>query len=314
VPATAVSVLLEGRSFLEAPRWHEGRLWVSDQYLGEVLAVDPDTGAVEVMARLDGQPAGLGWLPDGRLLVASMQDRHLLRQEPTGELVVHADLSSFCGGSLNDLVVDEDGRAYAGNFGFDLMSGEGSRPTVLVRVDPDGTASVAAKDVTFPNGAVIVPLDAARPAGTADGGPAGGTIAATLVLAETFDSRLTAFDVTADGALLGRRVWADLSNGAGRVATLPVDDRPVAADGICVDAEGALWVADAYHSRVVRVRAGGEIVDEVETGVEGTYACALGGPDGRTLFICTARSFLDVERAATREARVLTSRVDVPAA
>jgi sugar lactone lactonase YvrE len=302
-------VLLDGRSFLEAPRWHAGRLWVSDQYLGEVLAVDPGTGDVEVMARLDGHPAGLGWLPDGRLLVVSMIDRHLLRQEPTGELVVHADLSGYCGGSLNDLVVDARGRAYVGNFGFDLMSGEASRPTVLVRVDPDGITSVAAKEVTFPNGVVIIPLDGPAPG---SGGPA--DVVATLVLAETFDSRLTAFDVTADGTLLRPRLWADLSTGAGRAADLPTDDRPVATDGICVDAEGAIWVADAYHNRVLRVREGGEVVDEVSTGAESTYACALGGPNGRTLFICTARSFLDSERAATREARVLTSRVDVPAA
>ena len=301
MPATPVSVLLEGRSFLEAPRWHDGRLWVSDQYLGEVLAVDPLTGQAEVMAAFDGHPAGLGWLPDGRLLVASMRDRHLLRQEPTGELVVHADLASFCGGSLNDLIVDAAGRAYVGNFGFDLMSGETSRPTVLVRVDPDGTATVAAKEVTFPNGAVLIPLDEPRAVavgtgqGAAVASTAGtGTVVATLVLAETFDSRLIAFDVTADGTLLRQRVWAELSTGAGRVPALAADDRPVAADGICSDAEGAVWVADAYHNRVVRVREG--------------------GADGRTLFICTARSFLDVERAATREARVLTSRVDVPAA
>ena len=303
-----VSVLLDGRSFLEAPRWHDGRLWVSDQYLGEVLAVDPETGNAEVMAKLDGHPAGLGWLPDGRLLIASMRDRQLLRQEPNGELVVHADLAGFCGGSLNDLVVDAHGRAYAGNFGFDLMAGEATRPTVLVRVDPDGTASVAAKDVTFPNGAVIIPSTAGCDTSSKTGA------VATLVLAETFESRLTAFDLTADGALLRPRLWADLSNGAGRVADLPADDRPAATDGICLDAEGAIWVADAYHNRVLRVREGGQVVDEVTTGLEGTYACALGGVDGHTLFICTARSFLDEERAATREARVLTCRVDVPAA
>ncbi|WP_045877720.1 SMP-30/gluconolactonase/LRE family protein [Pseudofrankia sp. DC12] len=309
--SSPVSVLLDGRSFLEAPRWHDGRLWVSDQYLGEVLAVDPRTGDAEVMARLDGHPAGLGWLPDGRLLVVSMIDRRLLRQEPDGGLVLHADLSGYCGGSLNELVVDARGRAYAGNFGFDVMSGEATKPTVLVRIDPDGTTSVAAKDLTFPNGTVIIPLaapgSAAAPAGLSG-------VVATLVVAETFDSRLTAFDVTGDGTLLRPRLWADLSSGAGRVAGLPADDRPAATDGICVDAEGAIWVADAYHNRVLRVREGGEVVDEVSTGVEGTYACALGGADGRTLFICTARSFLDSERAATREARLLTSRVDVPAA
>jgi len=300
MPPTGVSVLLDGRSFLEGPRWHDGRLWVSDQYLGEVLAVDPASGAAEVAAQVPGEPAGLGWLPDGRLLVVSMLDRRLLRQEPSGGLVTHADLASFCGGRLNDLVVDEHGRAYAGNFGFDLMSGEEPRPTVLVRVDPDGTASVAAKDLMFPNGAVILPRGAAG--------------RRTLVVAETFGHRLTAFDVAADGALTARRPWADLSSGALRVADLPADDRPAAADGICADAEGAIWVADAFHNRVLRVHEGGKVDAEVSTGIESAYACALGGADGHTLFVCTARSFLDDERRATREARVLTCRVDVPAA
>ncbi|WP_007513644.1 MULTISPECIES: SMP-30/gluconolactonase/LRE family protein [Pseudofrankia] len=298
--STPVSVLLDGRSFLECPRWHDGRLWVSDQYLGEVLAVDPVSGSAEVVAQVPGEPAGLGWLPDGRLLVVSMRDRHLLRQEPTGELAVHADLSSFCDGKLNDLVVDEHGRAYAGNFGFDVMAGEEPRPTVLIRVDPDGTATVAAKDLMFPNGAVVLPAGAGgRP---------------TLVVAETFAYRLTAFDVAEDGALVGQRVWADLASGGLRVPELPADDRLTAVDGICADAEGAVWVADAFHNRVLRVREGGEVRAEVSTGEEGAYACVLGGEDGRTLFICTARSFVDDERRATRESRVLTCRVDVPAA
>lgn len=299
MPPTHVSVLLDGRSFLEAPRWHDGRLWVSDQYLGEVLALDPVGGAAEVVAKIPGEPAGLGWLPDGRMLVVSMLDRQLLRQEPTGELVVHADLSGFCGGNLNDLVVDERGRAYAGNFGFDLMAGEAPRPTVLVRVDPDGTATVAAKDLHFPNGAVVL--------------PAAGGGRPTLVVAETFGYRLTAFDIAADGALVRQRVWADLSAGGRRTPDLPADDRIVAADGICADAEGAIWVVDAFHNRVLRVREGGEVRAEVSTGDEGAYACALGGPDGQTLFVCTARSYVEEERRATRESRVLTCRVDVPA-
>ncbi|ONH29737.1 gluconolactonase [Pseudofrankia asymbiotica] len=299
VTPTPVSVLLEGRSFLEGPRWRAGRLWVSDLYLGEVLAVDPVSGSAEVVAEVPGQPSGLGWLPDGRMLVVSMLDRHLLRQEPTGDLAVHADLAAFCGGHLNDLVVDEHGRAYAGNFGFDLMAGETPRPTVLMRVDPDGATSVAAKDLMFPNGSVILP---------AAGGPR------TLVVAETFENRLTAFDIAEDGALVNQRVWADLGSGALRAPGLPADDRPAAADGICADAEGAIWVADAFHDRVLRVHEGGEVSEEVRTGVETAYACALGGADGHTLFICTARSFLDDERRATRESRVLTCRVDVPAA
>jgi sugar lactone lactonase YvrE len=289
-----LDVVLGGCSFLEAPRWRDGRLWVSDYYRHRVLAVDPRTRRAEVVAEVPGQPSGLGWLPDGRLLVVSMLDAHLLRQEPSGALVLHADLSGFVGGELNDMVVDAAGRAYVGNFGCDLMGGEPIRPTVLVRVDPDGTASVAAKDVLFPNGTVII----------------GGH---TLVLAETFEYRLTAFDLAADGALTRRRVWAPLAEPADRRARdLPADPRPVAPDGICVDAEGAIWVADVFHHRVVRVRAGGEVLDEVSTGDVGAYACALGGDDGRTLFVCAARSFLQEERRTVHASELLACRVDVP--
>jgi sugar lactone lactonase YvrE len=286
--------VLEGFSFLEGPRWRDGRLWVSDFYTHRVVSTDPG-GDVREEAEVPGQPSGLGWLPDGRLLVVSMRDRRLLRREPDGALVEHADLSGFAGGHVNDMVVDAEGRAFVGDFGFDLMSGAPLRPTSLVRVDPDGTATAVADDVHFPNGAVLLP---------------GGV----LVVAETFGNRLTAFDVGPDGGLSNRRDWArfgepptttDVGEALGALAVAP--------DGIAgPDAEGAIWVADALGNRVLRVREGGEIAQEISTGDTGVYACALGGDDGRTLFLCTAPGFAEHERRDTREARLLATTVDVP--
>jgi sugar lactone lactonase YvrE len=288
-----VSVVIDGYTFLESPRWWDGRLWLSDFYTNQVIATDLD-GHVEVMASVAHQPSGMGRLPDGRVLIVSMRDHRLLRREPSGELVEHADLSSLMTGLANDMVVDAHGRAYVGNFGFDLMAGAPMTPTVLVRVDPDGTAGIAADDIHFPNGSVIM-----------DGN--------VLVLSETFGNRLTAFDIAADGSLSGRRAWAafgdppatdDLTEALGLLAVAP--------DGMCADAEGAVWVADALNHRVLRVREGGEVVEEVSTGDLGTYACMLGGDDGRTLFMCSAPSFAEHERRAAREAKVLSCRVDVP--
>jgi sugar lactone lactonase YvrE len=288
------SVVLEGYSYLECPRWHEGRLWVSDFYTHRVLATDGG-GSADVVAEVPNQPAGLGWLPDGPLLVVSMRDRKVLRREGSGELVEHADLSGLARGHANDMLVDGDGRAYVGSFGFDLMGGARMEPSVLVRVDPDGAATVAAEDLMFPNGMVLLP---------------GGT----LVVAETFGNRLTAFDVGPGGGLTGRRAWAtfgdppqtdDVTEALGQI--------PVAPDGICADAEGAIWVADALNRRVLRVLEGGEIAEEIQPG-DGVYACMLGGDDGRTLFMCTAPSFAEHERRDVREARLLSRRVDVPRA
>lgn len=288
-----VDVVSTGHAYLECPRWHDGRLWVSDFYTHQVLAIGAD-GAVELRAEVPGQPSGLGWLPDGRLLVVSMRDARLLRQQPSGELVEHADLSGRSPGHLNDLAVDETGRAYVGNFGFDLMSGAPIRPTTLVRVDPDGSAFVVADKLFFPNGMVLTP----------DGG--------TLVVAETFGNRLTAFDVEADGALVNRREWARFGD------PLTCDDIPsalgqlaVAPDGICMDAGGAIWVADALANRVIRVGEGGEILDEISTGGLGVYACMLGGTDGRTLYLCAAPSFAEDERRDTRDGQLLSCRVDI---
>ncbi|WP_460854795.1 SMP-30/gluconolactonase/LRE family protein [Nocardiopsis coralliicola] len=286
------SVVLDGYSFLEGPRWHGGRLWLSDFYTGQVVAAG-EQGPVEVMAAVPEQPSGLGFLPDGRVLIVSMRDRRILVRAESGELSEYADLSAQAPGLLNDLIVDGAGRAYVGNFGFDLMGGAPMRSASLLRVDPDGTVATAAEDLVFPNGMAILP---------------GGV----LLVAETFGGRITAFDTVGDGTLHGRREWA-------RFGPLPQTDDagaagaqlPVGPDGICADAEGAVWVADALHNRAVRVREGGEITDEIRPGT-GVFACMLGGSDGRTLYLCTAPSFAEHERRATREARLLAVRVDVP--
>ncbi|MBQ0923963.1 SMP-30/gluconolactonase/LRE family protein [Saccharopolyspora endophytica] len=289
-----ISTVADGFSFLECPRWHDGRLWVSDFYTHRVVATD-GRGAVEEVAEVPGQPAGIGFLPDGRALIASMRDKRLLVRETDGRLTEHADLSGLAPGVLNDMLVDERGRAYVGDFGFDLMAGAPMRDTGLTRVDPDGTATSVAEDLRFPNGMVLLP---------------GGV----LVVAETFAGRLTAFDVAEDGSLRDRRVWAafgeapdtdDVEQALGALAVGP--------DGLCSDAEGAIWVADALHARVLRVREGGEVLDEISTGA-GVFACMLGGEDGRTLFLCTAPSFAEHERRPAREAELRAVRVEVPRA
>ena len=288
-----ISTILDGLSYLECPRWHEGRIWVSDFYTHQVLSAREDGSDLRVEAEVPGQPSGLGWLPDGRLLVVSQHDDRLLRREPDGSLVTHADLSAHVTGEPNDMVVDEQGRAFVGNFGFDLMAGAPVAPAVLLRVDPDGLVTQVADDMWFPNGSVI----------TDDG---------VLLVDETFGNRITAFDIGADGALGNRRVWASFG-------ALPTDrdlqaalgQLVVAPDGCGLDAEGALWVADALAGRVLRIRRGGEILEELPVGT-GVFACMLGGDDGRTLFLCTAPDFDRAARRAAREAQLCSCRVEVP--
>ena len=285
--------VIGGFTFLEGPRWHDGRLWLSDFYTHQVIAVGP-AGKVEEIATVPQQPSGLGWLPDGTLLVVSMRDRKLLRLAH-GELIEHADLSPLTGGHVNDMVVDGQGRAYVGNFGFDLMGGAPFRATTIVRVEPDGTTSVAADGLMFPNGSVITP----------DG--------STLIVDETFGNRISAFDIAADGSLGPRRDWANFG-------ALPDTDNvqeliaaaAIGPDGNCLDADGAVWVADAIHHRVVRVAEGGAILEEISTGDDGVYACMLGGEDDRTLYLCVAPNFDETERSSTRLGRLLATTVDVP--
>jgi sugar lactone lactonase YvrE len=293
--SSAATTVLSGLAFLEAPRWHSGRIWFSDFYTHQVLSAREDGADLRTEAAVEQQPAGLGWLPDGRLLVVSMLDRKVLRREADGTLVTHADLGGLAGGHANDMVVDADGTAYVGNFGFDLMTGAPLRSASLARVDPDGTVTEAASGLWFPNGSVITPDR-------------------VLIVNETFGNRCTAFDITADGSLANRRVWAQF-------APLPPEGPmdqvfpqvKVAPDGGCLDAEGAFWIADAVGNRLLRVKEGGEIAAEVRPDSP-VYACALGGADGRTLYACAAPDFDATARSAARDARLLAFRVDVPAA
>ncbi|MCF8024121.1 MAG: SMP-30/gluconolactonase/LRE family protein [Desulfobacteraceae bacterium] len=292
----AFTTLISGYSFLEAPRWHDNRLWLSDFYLKQVIAVDPN-GGVEVIAEVPGQPSGLGWLPDGRLLIVSMTDRKLLRREKEGSLVEHADLSEVAGGHANDMVVDSQGRAYVGNFGFDLMAGAPLQTASLARVDPDGTVSVAAEGLYFPNGSMITP----------DG--------QTLIVNETFANRISAFDIRADGSLGSRRDWAVLGPmPKGRELAEVIPQAKVASDGGVLDAEGAVWLADAIGNRALRVAEGGRILDEIATGGQGVFACTLGGVNRQTLYLCVAPDFAEHNRKAAREAAIWAVEVDVPGA
>lgn len=291
VMATTLETVAEGFSFLECPRWRDGRLWVSDFYTGVVLTVDAD-GTVVTAAQLDGQPSGLGWLPDGRLLIVSMRDRRLLRRETDGSLAVHADLSGLASWHLNDMLVDGDGRAYVGNFGFDLMSMAPLAPAELVVVEPDGSARLEARDLVFPNGMALSP----------DGGD--------LVVAETLAQRLSAFARHADGSLGERRTWAEFGPASGDDVGAWLGSGPaLAPDGIAAAGDGSIWVADALNHRAVRLAEGGRVLDEIPTGDLGVYACAVGGDDGRTLYLCAAPSFAEHERRDTRDGVLLAARV-----
>lgn len=273
-------VVIDGLRFGEGPRWHEGRLWFSDMHDGWVLAMDA-SGELTRVCHVAAEPSGLGWLPDGRLLVVSMQDRRVLRLEADGRLDTHSDLAGLARFHCNDMVVAGDGRAWVGNFGFDLHGGAAFRSTELIRVDPDGNASIAATELAFPNGTVITP----------DG--------LTLIIGESFAGRLTAFDIGSDGTLTNRRLWAQLPDG-----WIP--------DGICLDAEGGIWVASPRGNVCLRILAGGEVTDVVELD-RGAFACMLGDADRRTLYICSARDS-DPARSAARSGRIERVRVDVPGA
>ncbi len=289
-------VLLEGLTFGEGPRWHDGKLWFSDFHTNRVMTVGLD-GKAETIVEVPGMPSGLGWLPDGRLLVVSMTGRRLLRLDPEG-LTEVADLSGLAQYPCNDMVVDKSGRAYVGHFGYDIGAGKPFAPASIIMVTPDGSVSVVADDIYFPNGSVITP----------DG--------RTLIVAETFGARLTAFDIQADGSLTGRRVWAQLGealqSGISSMAELAASGT-VIPDGICLDAEGAIWAAIPFGQEVIRVREGGEVIDRVKVAT-GAVACMLGGPDRRTLFIMTAETSQPDEAKAKLSGRVEMVKVDVPGA
>jgi sugar lactone lactonase YvrE len=277
-------VVADGLMFPEGPRWHYGRLYFSDTFAGLVHSVGEDD-SLQVVCEVPQRPSGLGFTPDGELLVVSMLDRRILRLTDDGPVVAF-DLAAHALADINDMVVDASGRIYLGNYGSDVDNGEPVRPTHLLRVDPDGRVSVAAEDLVFPNGTVITP----------DG--------RTLVVAETLAFRLTAFDVGEDGSLSGRREWA----------RFPGEPDAVLPDGLALDAEGAIWVGDARGSGIARVAEGGEVLARVDTGDLAVYAAALGGADRRTLYMCAAPPVEVGDPENERLGALLKCRVDVPGA
>jgi sugar lactone lactonase YvrE len=283
-------VLAEGIYFGEGPRWHDGRLWFSDFYANQVKSVSL-AGDMRSEFEIGDRPSGLGWMPDGSTLIVSMTKRHLLRRTRDGKIALHADLGAIATFHCNDMVVDASGRAYVGNFGFDLVAAITARgvesvladhPTAkLACIEPDGTARVAATDLHFPNGAVITP----------DG--------KTLIVGETLGGCLTAFDIGKDGSLANRRVWA---------TTLPR-----VPDGIALDADGAIWIANPIAPECARIAEGGKVLEVIDTAMP-CFACMLGGDDGRTLFMLTAPTSNGHEAAASPKGKLLTATVDVPRA
>jgi sugar lactone lactonase YvrE len=274
------SVVIDQLVFPECLRWHDGRLWFSDLYDHKVVAVDVDTGARRVVCEVPGQPGGLGWLADGRLVVVSMRDRRLLRLDGD-ELTEVADLRSLTDFHLNDMTVDSEGRAYIGEFGFDPEAGDEPGGATMACVAPDGDAWIVIEELLFPNGIVVA--DESR----------------TLIVAESYGKRLSAYTIESDGSLSDSRIWADL--------------RPNVPDGICLDAEGAVWVADPVNQGVLRVVHDTGAVQWVPTGERGAYSCVLGGADGHTLFVATAESSDPERTRELRSARIEGFPVDVPA-
>jgi sugar lactone lactonase YvrE len=289
--------LLDRGSFFEGPRWHEGRWWVSDFYTdgGRILVIDPE-GAIEREISLE-QPSGLGWLPGGDLLAVSMTRHEVWRITPDGERTVHTDLSEFSRGEANDMTVDGQGRAWVDSFGYDLYAGEQAKGATLMRVDPDGRVSAAAEGLHFPNSIIIPPGEE------------------TLIVAETIAARLTAFDLSADGALTNRRVYAQI---APTPALEEIDAEYTKVgygpDGCTLDAEGCVWCGDSLHQRIARVAPGGEIVEEIPTPEEGMaiYAAMLGGEDGRTLLICVAPDWRLGMGNEEPRASLYTTEVEIP--
>jgi sugar lactone lactonase YvrE len=259
---------VDGLCFGEGPRWRDGSLWLSDMHAQQVLRIDRDGSRRVIVELRDDQPSGLGWLPDGDLLIVSMTKRRLLRFDGSA-LHLHADLRHLASWHCNDMVVDAGGRAYVGNFGFDLHAGAEPRPAELIRVEPDGSASIEDDELMFPNGAVITPD------------------ARTLVVAETFGGRLTAFDIAPDGSLENKREWAKLPEGA-----IP--------DGICLDAEGGIWIASPTSNECVRQLEGGAVTHRLAL-TRSAFACMIGGDE---LFVLTATSSDPAECRVNRDGRV----------
>lgn len=275
--ATRTEVLLEGLALGECPRWHDGRLWFSDWLAHEIVAVDL-SGRRDVLLEVPGMPFSFDWLPDGRLLIVSNADgRRLLRRETDGTLALHADLTGVVDRPWNEIVVDGRGNAYVNSIGFDMMAGEEVKPGIAAVVSPHGGVRKVADGLEFPNGMAVTP----------DG--------STLIVAESYARRLTAFDIAADGGLSNRRVWAT------------IDGYP---DGICLDAEGAVWCAAML--RCLRVAEGGRLLGAIELD-RSCFACMLGGPDERTLFMMAAQwSGPEGMSAENRTGQVVTAAAPAP--
>ncbi len=278
--SAAVTTLLGGRAFLEGPRWHDGAVWVSDMHAQEVLRVGLDA-TVEVVAEVPGDPSGLGFRPDGTVLIVSMRDRLLLQMSGAAPPEVLADCSGVAPFEINDLVVDDAGHAFISQFGFDFHGGARFQRAPLLRVDPDGSVHEATDGLRMANGLVV----------TADG--------STLVAAESTGKDLVAFDLAADGTLSNRRVWAEL---------------PEYPDGICIDAQDGIWIASPVGDCCARVLEGGEVTDVVDFPGRHTIACAIGGDVGHTLFVCTSSTQGEPDRSRAERAAALEAvAVRVPA-
>jgi sugar lactone lactonase YvrE len=269
-------ILKDGLGLGESPRWHDGRLWLADWGARTVVAIDA-SGASEVILRMRSFPFSIDWLPDGRLVV--INETRILRREADGSLVAHADLAGLSEKRWNEIVVDGRGAAYVNNVGFDFPGGDFA-PGIIALATPEGSVRQVANGVAFPNGMAITPDNS------------------TLIVAESYGQRLTAFAIAADGSLAERRVWADLPD--------------CAPDGLCIDAEGAVWYADVPNKRCVRVREGGAVLQSVSLD-RGCFACTLGGAGGKTLFM-TAAEWRGSTNAAdlARTGKVLT--IEAPAA
>jgi sugar lactone lactonase YvrE len=292
-PIWTSTVIREGLAFGEGPRWHDGRLYYSDFYRHGVYSMAGDGSDERLVVEIPGQPSGIGWMPDGTMLVVSMTDHTVVRVLGDGSVALHADIAPYCGYWANDMVVSTDGIAYVGNFGFDLdtfleengiegvLTPPGPPTTNLCVIDPSGSIIQTIDEMAFPNGSVMTP----------DG--------RTLIVAETMTMRLSAFDVADDGTLSNRRIHAQLEM--------------VPADGICLDANGDVWVANALAPQAVRVAEGGTITGTVET-TQTCFACMLGGDDRSTLYLCTAPTSTASIVSTMREGKIESAGVDVPGA
>lgn len=288
-----LNVVVDGFHYLEGPRWHNNALWFVDFYTKGVYRVN-DEGIAEKIVHVEQQPSGLGWLPDGRMLVVSMTDRKILRLEANGELVVHADIWQHCTGHANDMVVAPNGNAYVGNFGFDLMGGADYKEASLILVEPDGSSQIVAKGLAFANGMVI----------SAD--------QKTLIVNELFGNKISQFDINDDGTLGEKLDFANFGDlGDEPNVGLRIERATILPDGLALDAENAVWIADTLNQRAVRIAEGGEILATIDSAPEGVFAVALGGEDGKMLFMCAAPDWDEVSRKVETQGRMLSTIVNV---